>query len=369
MSTAKSIFISYRRDDTKHITGRIYDHLEREFGDAVFKDVDSIPLGIDFRKYIDQQVSQCQICIAVIGARWLSVADESGQRRLDNPSDFVRLEIETVLKRDIPVIPVLVDGSRMPSEAELPESLKELAFRNAAEIQPDPNFRRDVQRLIKGIQAHFKSLEQTPSTSTTEAPTPPQSFPPAAQTEPPPTPQKPPQPKDEFANLPALYQPLKDHLANGRWQEADQETFKVMLAVAGQTQQGCLNKEDIEKFPCEDLRIIDQLWVKFSDGRFGFSVQKKIYIETGNKLDGNYYEKEYRKFGEALGWRVSGVWLNYSDITFDPSAPLGHLPRVSRSIFRFGFPWLSEDLAVATFAVSVFPDCSLASRLVKCSIG
>ena len=354
MSTGRSIFISYRRNDTQHITGRIYDHLESEFGDAVFKDVDNIPLGVDFRKHIDQQISQCQICIAVIGAKWLSLTDDSGQRRVDNPRDFVRMEIEAVLKRDIPVIPVLVDGSQIPSEAELPASLKDLAFRNAAEIQPDPNFRRDVQRLIKGIQAHFKSLEQAaPSDAPVATPTPtPSPQPAAAKKQPAPTP-KPPNPKDEFANLPARYQTLKDHLANGRWRKADEETFKVMLEVAGQTKRGYLFPDDIKQFPCEDLRTIDRLWVRFSNGRFGFSVQKKIYIEAGNKPDGKYYEKEYKEFCKIVGWRANNRWLNYSEMTFTTSAPRGHLPARVRGIAG---------------GVIVIRGCVLFSRVSMCEV-
>ena len=100
----------------------------------------------------------------------------------------------------------------------------------------------------------------------------------------------------------------------------------MMLEMAGQTWQ-YLMPEDIETFPCEDLRIIDHLWVKFSDGRFGFSVQKKIYIEAGNKLDGRYYDKEYKKFANQVGWRMNKKWFSYHDFTFDTSARRrGHLP-------------------------------------------
>ena len=356
MSTARSIFISYRRDDTQHITGRIYDYLEQEFGDAVFKDVDNIPLGVDFRTYIDQQVSQCQICIAVIGANWLSVIDHNGQRRLDNPGDFVRLEIETVLKRNIPVIPVLVDGAQIPTAAELPDSLSDLAYRNGAEIQPDPNFRRDVQRLIRGIQAHFTNLTQsTPSNSPTVAPAPTQ----IGKIEPPSKPSelsKPIDELDEFANLPARYQTLKDYLVHGCWREADQETFKVMLEVSGQTKRGYLEPKDIAQFPCEDLLIIDRLWVKYSNGRFGFSVQKQIYIESGNQIDGKYHEKEFEKFGNCVGWRDKEKWLLYSSLTFSASAPTGHLPLGGGFV---GFGWL--------FWLVVLCFSSLAHRLVNCS--
>jgi hypothetical protein len=99
------------------------------------------------------------------------------------------------------------------------------------------------------------------------------------------------------------YKALLNYLANGRWREADEETSNVMVEVAGQKDRGYLDIEDIKKFPCEDLQIIDQLWVKFSGGHFGFSVQKQIYVETGNKPDGQYYEKGYERFGDRVGWR------------------------------------------------------------------
>lgn len=126
--------------------------------------------------------------------------------------------------------------------------------------------------------------------------------------------------------LPTRYKGLLNYLANGRWREADRETRNVMLEIAGQKERGYLHREDIEKFPCEDLRIIDQLWAKFSCGRFGFSTQTHIYLETGNPQDGRYYEKEYQRFGDRVGWREKGKWLEYKDYTFSMAAPEGHFP-------------------------------------------
>ncbi|NET56211.1 MAG: CHAT domain-containing protein [Symploca sp. SIO2E6] len=121
----------------------------------------------------------------------------------------------------------------------------------------------------------------------------------------------------------ADYTRLRDLLAAGKWKDADQETARVMLLAAGQKQRGFLRQEDLEKFPCEDLRTIDQLWVTYSNGRFGFSVQKKIWLEAGGKLD---YETEC-KLGDQLGWRKEGEW-NYYKITFklQPTTPFGQLP-------------------------------------------
>ena len=112
------VFISYRRADSEHIVGRIYDHLERTFGvKNVFKDVDSIPAGTDFRNQISNAVESCQVVIAVIGPGWLSAADATGRRRLDDPNDFVRLEIEAALSRKISLIPALVGAEPCPTGA------------------------------------------------------------------------------------------------------------------------------------------------------------------------------------------------------------------------------------------------------------
>jgi hypothetical protein len=151
------VFISYRREDSEDITGRIFDYLEAHFGrDKLFMDIDTIPFGVDFRKHIVNAVSRCNIILAVIGTKWLDVRYKSKEdlRRLDDPADFVRIEVETGLRRDIPVIPVLVGGAPMPREKELPEPLKPLAFRNAAEVRSGRHFRSATELLIQGIELH-----------------------------------------------------------------------------------------------------------------------------------------------------------------------------------------------------------------------
>jgi eukaryotic-like serine/threonine-protein kinase len=112
--------------------------------------------------------------------------------------------------------------------------------------------------------------------------------------------------------------------AAGKWKEADEETARVMLAIAGREKERWLDVEHIDNFPCLDLRTIDQLWIKYSDGRFGFFVQKRIYRSLGGTR--KYDEKIWKAFGDAVGWRKGGEWLYYNNITFDPSAPQGHLP-------------------------------------------
>ena len=125
--------------------------------------------------------------------------------------------------------------------------------------------------------------------------------------------------------VPPRYVNLINYLANAQWQEADQETGKVMLEVANRQSQGYLELDDIKNFPCKDLRLIDQLWLKFSGGHFGFSVQKEIYLSCGGKADYQYDQEAYEKFGERVGWREDNSW-EYG-MRYDLSqSPGGHLP-------------------------------------------
>ena len=131
------IFISYRRGETAYPAGWLYDRLaDRYGGEQVFKDVDSIELGDDFVEVITRAVGSCDVLLALIGEDWLTITDADGRRRLDDPHDFVRLEIEAALARDVRVIPILVDGARMPAAEELPNSLSKLARRQALELSP-----------------------------------------------------------------------------------------------------------------------------------------------------------------------------------------------------------------------------------------
>jgi hypothetical protein len=143
------IFVSYRRDDTAYPSGWLFDKLAQHFGrDQVFKDIDSIQLGDDFVEVITAAVAQCDVLLALIGPRWLTIIDEDGRRRLDNPNDFVRLEIEAAITRQVLLIPVLVEGARMPREDELPPSMAKLARRQALELSPS-HFDFDTNRLLK----------------------------------------------------------------------------------------------------------------------------------------------------------------------------------------------------------------------------
>lgn len=160
MPPKNSIFISYRRSDSSDVTGRIYDRLREYFGrEVVFKDVESIPYGDDFRSHLTKTISQCQVVIAVIGPTWLDVLQE----RLAKPDqqDWVKVEVETALGRDIPVIPLLVSGARMPGDVDLPAGLKSLAARNSAQARSDPDFHTDLDRLIQRLERIVGTPEST----------------------------------------------------------------------------------------------------------------------------------------------------------------------------------------------------------------
>jgi len=150
-SDRTGVFISYRRRDDPGFAGRLYDHLVAEFGrHDVFMDVSTIEPGADFTRSISDALSRCGVLIAVIGERWLGMTDEKGRPRLHDPRDYVRVEIETALRRGIRVIPVLVDGAVVPTSDELPETMAPLARRHGIAMS-HANFASDVGRLIAAV--------------------------------------------------------------------------------------------------------------------------------------------------------------------------------------------------------------------------
>ncbi|HLO83674.1 MAG TPA: serine/threonine-protein kinase [Nostocaceae cyanobacterium] len=151
------------------------------------------------------------------------------------------------------------------------------------------------------------------------------------------------------------YRKLRDFLAAGKWKQADKETYLVMLQAVGREEEYWIREEELLNFPCTDLRTIDRLWLKYSNGKFGFSVQKRIYLSVGGIADGKYYPEAWSKFGERVGWRVKGEWIYYEDVTFSISvAPTGHLP------YLHSFWCVCQTMGDGV--------SSLVSRLVNCNI-
>ena len=161
-----TIFVSYRREDSREITGRICDRLTGEFGkETIFRDVDSIPAGVDFREHINNTIDQCSILVAIIGNHWLDAKNAKGEPRLEHANDPLRVEIETALKKEIPVIPVLVKNGVMPDEGDLPDGMKPLAFRNAIPIPSEPYFHNGVDRLINELDKTASPRKTTKQSS------------------------------------------------------------------------------------------------------------------------------------------------------------------------------------------------------------
>src|SRR5271165_2684934 len=150
----RAIFVSYRRDDSEGEAGRLFDDLVLEFGEkSVFMDVAAIEVGRDFRKVIDDSVATCGVLLAIIGKEWTDSKNEVGERRLDDPSDFVRLETASALRRDIPVVPVLVRGAKMPRIEQLPDDLKEFSYRNGVELT-HARWNSDLQLLVRALRPY-----------------------------------------------------------------------------------------------------------------------------------------------------------------------------------------------------------------------
>jgi hypothetical protein len=151
------VFISYRRSDSSLFALTLSKELqERLDPGSVFIDIDDIPPGVDFRTHIADAVARCDVLLVLIGDKWLKKT-KGGKRRLDDARDFVRVEIESALKRDIPVIPVLIENATMPSSSELPPAIQDLAYRQAVEIRAGRDFWQHLERFVHGI-AHRDSV-------------------------------------------------------------------------------------------------------------------------------------------------------------------------------------------------------------------
>ena len=234
------IIISYRRADTDAIAGRIRDRLASHYGDSsIFMDVDSIPFGIDFRVHIKEALASNDILIAIIGPKWLGHG-RGGSLRIMEETDPVRIEVETALKSGSAVIPVLVAGAGMPDPSELPEGLKDFAYRNAAEVELGRDFNQHMERLIRSMDmilaAKYPGMARpaetpapiiVPTSPAPVAPTPPvQSEPPReARPAPRPVPQPAPQPR------PAVDTPVYAAAAIPTPAPAPQPRSKALLII------------------------------------------------------------------------------------------------------------------------------------------
>ena len=199
------IAISYRRADSEAMTGRIFDRLIAHYGKgAIFRDIDDIPPGIDFRLHINQTLLKTQILLVIVGPQWFGVASDGGADRIREESDPVRVEVETALRRRVPLIPVLIGATKMPSAEQLPPGLKDFAFRNAVKIDIGRDFDHHMDRLIRSIDAVLEQAPKSPPSRDTKPPAAPKSS--APERPPEPAAEAPPRKKDSRsrASTPAL---------------------------------------------------------------------------------------------------------------------------------------------------------------------
>lgn len=146
------VFLSYRRADSKEVVTKIYDRLVQLLPSAtIFRDIDSISLGAPFPTVLKERLERTTVGLVVIGNQWLSIPGNLGSRRIDEPNDYVRMEIEAMLLKGIPVIPCLVNGARLPTKTDLPIAICSLASRNALPIRPTTDFDHDVDLLAASI--------------------------------------------------------------------------------------------------------------------------------------------------------------------------------------------------------------------------
>jgi hypothetical protein len=171
MSGAKStIILSYRREDSAGVTGRIFDRLTQEFGtDRVFMDIDSMPAGVDFHDHLQEILADCGALLVVVGKTWRS--QRKGQpARIMDPDDWVRIEVETALERGIPVVPLLIDGATLPARDQLPESLWPLLRRNALPVDSGRDFHAQMTRLVRDLRVQLDPVspnnDDRPTTTT-----------------------------------------------------------------------------------------------------------------------------------------------------------------------------------------------------------
>lgn len=274
------VFLAYNSEDKPQVIA-IAAELKRR-GLKPWLDEEQVPPGRPFQDVIQQAISLVKSAAIFIGNVGLGKWQIMELRAL----------IDQLVKIGIPVIPVLLPGVEGVPNYLL--FLKELNWVNFYNTIDDTEA---VDKLVWGITQEKAIREIKANHISAEKGV-------------------------------IRYRHLQDLLADGKWKEADKETCLVMLQAVDQNQKkkDWIKQGGIENFPCTDLLTIDKLWLEHSNGHFGFSIQKKIYLNVGGKLDCEYHKRAWRKFCDCVGWRVEKKWLHYSNITFKTSDPEGHLP-------------------------------------------
>ncbi|MEA5451205.1 GUN4 domain-containing protein [Leptolyngbya sp. CCNP1308] len=313
------VFLAHSSKD-KPLIRRIYRKLA-DLGIRPWLDEEEIAPGTTFQSEIQQAIGRIKSAAIFFGP------DGLGRWQALELKSF----ISQCVRRGVPVIPVL-----LPGVEEIPEELIFLQEFHAVSFQDSIEDERALFSLEWGITQRKPTRQYSASQVLGNA-----------YAVPPPT------SEDDLSSERGIdYQNLRNLLKAGKWREADQETYRLMIITVGKKEGQWFDRKDLEKFPCEDLRTLDQLWVKYSNGKFGFGVQKQIYVETGNLLDGEYHEENWKAFCDCVGWRKGGKYLVYSDLKANSSlSPTGEFPRFCRGM---------------NFVISLDCFSSLAQRLVYC---
>ena len=256
-------------------------------------DEEQIPPGRPFQDVIQKAIQSVKSAAIFIGPTRL------GKWQIMELRSLMAKLVDT----DIPVIPVLLPQVQgIPDDLDFLKQLNWVSFANGLDDT------KALENLVWGITQE-KPITQVQA--------------------------------DNLASERGIdYTRLRDLLAAKNWKEADLETYRVMIQAVGKKDGDWFESDELLNFPYTDLRTIDRLWVEYSNGHFGFSVQKEIYLSVGGKADGKYYEKAWEKFGDRVGWRVGEDW-NYYSVIFDTSSPRGHLPELLLCSGYFG---VSEEI-------------------------
>ena len=297
------VFLAHNSNDKPQVRV-IASELKRR-GLNPWLDEEQIPPGRSFAKAIQQAIGATKTAAVFIGSAGLG--------------DWQILELETFtsrfVKAGIPVIPVL-----LPGVDAIPDELLFLRQFNWVQFADGVHDTEALYRLEWGITGQRPQRAESRPEPAAE---------PRLAAEPKPTPKPAPEkPVDDLSSEKGIdYTRLRDLLKAGDWKEADNETYLRMLEAVGREKGDWIRAEELLNFPCADLKTIDRLWVHYSQGHFGFSVQKEIYVACGAKLDGKHpRNKIWEEFCVRIGWKTKEEYISYYQVTFDTSARKGHLP-------------------------------------------
>ncbi len=316
LTMSVSIFFSYSHKD-EALRDKVAEHLSALKRNKVIQAWHDrmIPVGSEWKDEIDRNLNTADIILLLVSASFLS-------------SEYCwSLELERAMARheagDACVIPVIL----RPCDWEgTPFAKLQMLPKDAKAVTSWSNEDEALTNVAQGIRGTVKQVAERKTAVQAKA----------QKAEPKAVPQIPvlsvslpkSEPEDELKSEKGVdYAPLQKMLQTSQWKKADQETWRVMCAAMGRQKEGYLLDKDIKQFPCADLRTIDQLWVKYSKGKWGFSVQKRIWQECGSPMS---YNDDWKKFGDRVGWRKEGNWLSYDNLTFDLDKSLtGEFPRDS----------------------------------------